>query len=164
MNSADRRGVNIGIKPSQPFPDLRRAPGRLILLQTHDQRLDLDRKLVSMAVGPPRTVGQRLKAAVVVASDDFVAGLARNAELSASSNRAMNFRRSSMGLHTFQGILRSSQKAPLCNPCLRNELSLFSQEGHNGLDYLLGAFLCRALLQALHALEAFYEELLVRGV
>jgi hypothetical protein len=41
----------------------------------------------------------------------------------------MNFNRSSMGLHTFQGILRSPQKAQLCNPCLRNELSPVSQEG-----------------------------------
>src|ERR1700738_2969653 len=42
----------------------------------------------------------------------------------------MNFSRSSMGLHAFQGILHSLQKAPLCNPCLRNELSPLSQEGH----------------------------------
>jgi hypothetical protein len=42
----------------------------------------------------------------------------------------MNLSRSSIGLHAFQGILRSSQKARLCNPCLRNELSPFSQEGH----------------------------------
>jgi hypothetical protein len=42
----------------------------------------------------------------------------------------MNFTRSSMGLHTFQGILRSPQKARLCNPCVRNELSPLSQEGH----------------------------------
>src|SRR6516225_7526152 len=52
---------------------------------------------------------------------------------SPSRSRAMNFRRSSMGLHTFQGILRSPQKARLCNPCLRNELSPLSQEGHNSL-------------------------------
>jgi hypothetical protein len=42
----------------------------------------------------------------------------------------MNFSRSSMGLHAFQGILHSPQKAPLCNPCPRNELSPLSQEGH----------------------------------
>src|SRR6185437_2883409 len=49
---------------------------------------------------------------------------------SPSSSRATNFSRSSMGLHSFQGILLSPQKAQLCNPCLRNELSPFSQEGH----------------------------------
>src|SRR2546430_7810162 len=41
----------------------------------------------------------------------------------------MNFTRSSIWLHSCQGILLSSQKALLCNPCLRNELSPFSQEG-----------------------------------
>ena len=35
-----------------------------------------------------------------------------------------------MGLHAFQGILRSPQKARLCNPCLRYELSPFTQERH----------------------------------
>src|SRR5215470_830796 len=48
---------------------------------------------------------------------------------SPSSSRAMNFSRSSIGLHSFQGILLSLQKAPLCNPCARNELSPLSQEG-----------------------------------
>src|SRR5579859_2570101 len=49
---------------------------------------------------------------------------------SPSKRRAMNFSRSSMGSHTFQGILRSPQKAQLCYPCVRNEVSPFSQEGH----------------------------------
>jgi hypothetical protein len=44
---------------------------------------------------------------------------------------AMNFSRSSMGLHAFQGILRSPQKAQLCNPCLRNEPSPLSEEEHS---------------------------------
>src|SRR5437660_4985109 len=47
----------------------------------------------------------------------------------------MYFRRSSMGLHSCQGILLSLQKALLCNPCLRNELSPFSQEGHARLRF-----------------------------
>src|SRR5216683_2227497 len=45
------------------------------------------------------------------------------------SNRAMNLSRSSMRLHSFQGIFALPQKAQLCNPCLRNEVSPFSQEG-----------------------------------
>jgi hypothetical protein len=32
MHRADRRGVNVGIKPSQPFPYLRRRPMRPFLL------------------------------------------------------------------------------------------------------------------------------------
>jgi hypothetical protein len=34
-----------------------------------------------------------------------------------------------MWLHSFQGTFALPQKARLCNPCLRNELSPFSQEG-----------------------------------
>src|SRR5205823_7403951 len=48
---------------------------------------------------------------------------------SPSSSRAMNFSRSSIGLHSFQGIFALPQKARLCNPCARNELSPLSQEG-----------------------------------
>src|SRR5438045_9507951 len=48
---------------------------------------------------------------------------------SPSSSRATNFSRSSVGSHTFRGILRPPQKAPLCYPCLQNELSPFFQEG-----------------------------------
>src|SRR5215813_345019 len=42
----------------------------------------------------------------------------------------MNFIRSSIGLHSLQGIFALRKKAQLCNPCVRNELSPFSQEGH----------------------------------
>src|SRR5215475_10259488 len=52
---------------------------------------------------------------------------------SPSSSRAMNLSRSSMWLHSFQGIFALPQKARLCNPCLRNELSPFSQEGQKDL-------------------------------
>src|SRR5213596_2739925 len=50
---------------------------------------------------------------------------------SPSSRRATNLSRSSMRLHSFPGTFALPQKAQLCNPCLRNELSPFSQEGHS---------------------------------
>jgi hypothetical protein len=51
----------------------------------------------------------------------------------------MNFSRSSMGLHAFQGILRSRKRPQLCNPCLRNEMSPLSQEGQRSvLDLFAG--------------------------
>src|SRR5262249_35198609 len=52
--------------------------------------------------------------------------------LSPSSSRAMNFSRSSMRLHSFQGTFALPQKTQLCNPCARNELSPLSQEGQHG--------------------------------
>src|SRR5437868_10171926 len=60
----------------------------------------------------------------------------------------MNFSRSSIWLHSCQGILLSSQKAQLCNPCLRNELSPLSQEGHQALSGILG-FLLVTLINAI---------------
>src|SRR5262249_18950500 len=56
---------------------------------------------------------------------------------SPSSSRAMNLSRSSMRLHSFQGTFALPQKARLCNPCLRNELSPIPQEGHVIQDALL---------------------------
>src|SRR6516164_5215520 len=81
----------------------------------------------------------------------------RGAICSPSSSRAMNFSRSSIGLHTFQGILRSPQKAQLCNPCLRNELSPLSQEG----QFLLLSFLALQLflLPRMLASEAIWKRL-----
>src|ERR1700732_3198658 len=52
---------------------------------------------------------------------------------SPSSSRAMNFSRSSIGLHSFQGTFALLAKSPMCNPCARNELSPISQEGHLSL-------------------------------
>jgi len=39
--------------------------------------------------------------------------------------------RSSIWLHSFQGTFALLAKGPVCNPCLRNELSPISQEGHS---------------------------------
>src|ERR1700730_7906318 len=50
---------------------------------------------------------------------------------SPSSSRAINLSRSSIWLHSFQGTFALLAKGPVCNPCLRNELSPVSQEGHN---------------------------------
>ena len=76
MYRADRRGMDIRIKPCQPFPYLRRSPVRELLLAAHDQRLDLNREPVGMSVGPPRAIGQPLQTAAVIAFEDLVAGLA----------------------------------------------------------------------------------------
>jgi len=83
VHGADRGRVHIRIKPSQSFSDLRGSPARLVLLAPHDQRLDLGGQLVGMAVGPARAVGEPLQANLVVASEDLVAGLAGDAELTA---------------------------------------------------------------------------------
>ena len=81
MHCADRRRVDIRIKAPQLVPDLGRAPARLVLLEAHDLGLDLERQLVGLAVGSAGAVGEALQADLVVAREDLVAGLARDAEL-----------------------------------------------------------------------------------
>ena len=60
--------------------------------------------------------------------------------LSPSRARETNFSRSSMGLDTFQSILRPPQMPQLCYPCARNELSPFSQEGQSWVQDFLSPF------------------------
>src|SRR5438309_416223 len=104
VDRADRRLMDVGIKSVKPFADLRRAPGRLLLLQAHDQRLNLKGKLVGLTVGSPGPVCQRFETAVVVTIKKLVTVLREmpnsrhaSAIFSPSKSRAMNFSRSSMG-------------------------------------------------------------------
>jgi hypothetical protein len=83
MHRADRRRVDIRVEAPQLVPDLGRAPTRLVLLEAHDLRLDLEGELVGVAVGPARAIGEAVQADLVIAGEDLVAGLARDAELAA---------------------------------------------------------------------------------
>jgi hypothetical protein len=128
--------MHIRIEPDHPLPDLRRAPAWLVLLQARDQRLDLERQLIGVAIRPPRAVGQPFQADLVVAGEDLVAGLARDAELPAQRRHLLPVQRSGNKPQPFihgptrlPGHLALPQKARLCNPCLRYELSPLSQEG-----------------------------------
>jgi hypothetical protein len=58
---------------------------RLLALAADDQALDLRRQLVGIAHRSPTTVAQRFEAALLVATEDLVAGLARNPELAANA-------------------------------------------------------------------------------
>src|SRR5690349_20891059 len=83
MDRADGGAMDFGIALPQPFPDLGRPPGRFVLLQSDDQRLDLEGKLVGMTVGSTRAICPGFKATAVVALEKLVAGLAGDAELPA---------------------------------------------------------------------------------
>jgi hypothetical protein len=83
VDRTDRRRMDIGIEAGQPLLDLRGAPARLVLLQAHDLRLDLEGQLIGMAVWPARAVGEPFDTDLIVASGDLVAGLTRYAELTA---------------------------------------------------------------------------------
>jgi hypothetical protein len=68
---------------NQELANLARAPMGLLPLEPHDQALDLGRQLVGIAHRAPRSVTQRLKAVLLVAVEDLVAGLARDPEFAA---------------------------------------------------------------------------------
>jgi hypothetical protein len=53
------------------------------MLEADDPRLDRGRQAIRLAEGPTATVGQSREAAIFVAVEDLVAGLARDAELGA---------------------------------------------------------------------------------
>src|SRR6516165_9165221 len=72
-----------GQPPHQELADLARSPMRLLLLESDDQAFDLRRQLVGVANRPPRAIRQGLEPMLLVAIEDLVAGLARDAELPA---------------------------------------------------------------------------------
>ena len=89
MDRTDRRRVHIRIEPSQSFPDLGGSPVRLILLAADNQRLDLGGQLVGVTVRPARAIGEPFQTDIVVAREDLVAGLARDAELPAEPSHLL---------------------------------------------------------------------------
>src|ERR1700745_1016878 len=89
-----------------------------------------------MTVGPARAVGEAFQPDLVVAREDFVAGLAGDAELPEENGHLLAAQKPSNELQSFvhgftrfPGHLALPQKAQLCNPCLRNEMSPLSPEG-----------------------------------
>src|SRR5262245_23292830 len=59
------------------------APAGILTLQADDHRLDRGRQAVRLTEGPAATVGERLEAAIFVAIEDLIPGLAGDAELGA---------------------------------------------------------------------------------
>ena len=84
VNGAFGRQAQIARQPAQEeLSDLTGAPMGLVAFEADDQALDLVGQLVGVADGPAGAVGEGLEAAVVVAPEDLVAGLARDGELAA---------------------------------------------------------------------------------
>jgi hypothetical protein len=83
MHGRDRGRVDVRVEPPQSLTDLRRPPPWIVLLDRDDQAFDLERKLVGVAVGPPRPIGEPLQAHLPVAIEDLVTGLAGDTELPA---------------------------------------------------------------------------------
>src|SRR5262245_45372625 len=83
VDRADRRQVRAGELLPQLFADLGCAPARILPLQAHDRRLDGRRQPIRLPVCAMAPIAEGLHAAVLVAVEDLVAGLAGNPELDA---------------------------------------------------------------------------------
>jgi hypothetical protein len=80
------RNADVAVQSAdQELADLAGTPMRLVTLGCDDQALNLARRLVGVANRPARTVGQGLETVFLIALEDLVAGLARNAERAQTS-------------------------------------------------------------------------------
>ena len=83
MDGTFGRAGNTGEPAQQALPDFASTPAGVLLLYVQDEVFDLERKSVGAAIRASASVGQPLNPAFLVAIEDLVAGLARNAEFPA---------------------------------------------------------------------------------
>jgi hypothetical protein len=77
MHRAFGRNADIAVElADQQLAYLPGAPVRLVLLGSHDHALDRVGQLVGISHRPTSPIGERLKAFILVAVEDLVAGLA----------------------------------------------------------------------------------------
>jgi hypothetical protein len=83
MEGAFGGNRNIGESAQPAFADLTGAPAGVLVLHVEDVVLDLKGELVGVAIGAPAAVDEPVPAALLVAIEELVTGLARDAELAA---------------------------------------------------------------------------------
>ena len=83
MDGAFGRNGDTGEAAAEALADFTSAPAGVLALHVEDVILHLKGKLVGITKGAPTPVGQTFHSATLVATEDLVAGLARDAELSA---------------------------------------------------------------------------------
>ena len=115
MNGTVGRNFNPRKSADQTLANFSSIPGGVLVLQVQDVVLYLEGQLVRVVMGPPASIGEPLNATFLIAVEDLVTGLTRDAELPAqlaiaspASRRATNCILSSIAEHSFQGITPSS--------------------------------------------------------
>src|SRR5437868_9059245 len=83
MDGALGRDGNSGESAQQALANLAGTPARVLALHVQDEVFHLEGKLMGIAVGPSAAVRQPLHPTLLVATEDFVAGLARDPKLPA---------------------------------------------------------------------------------
>src|ERR1700731_1722485 len=124
----------------QELADLAGTPMGLVALGRDDQALDLRRQLVGVANRPARAGGQGLETVFLVALEDLVAGLARNAERATDLAHRFAVQQPSdepQALVHYRTLLprhpRLPRKGERCYPCVRYDLSPMSRAAHVSL-------------------------------
>src|SRR5712671_4822180 len=114
MDGALGRDRNSGESAQEALANLARTPARVLALHVQDEVFHLEGKLIRIAEGPSASVRQPLHPTLLVATKDFVARLARDANslqgsaiCSSASRRATNCSLSSFPEHSFHGITPS---------------------------------------------------------
>src|SRR6267143_560638 len=147
-NGVDRalgRNADVAVQSAdQDLADLAGTPMGLVALGRDDQALDLPRQLVGVANRPARTVGQGLEAVFLVALEDLVAGLARNAERAtdlahrfavqqlSDEPQALVHHRTLLPRHPH--LPRKGRKGERCYPCVRYDLSPMSRAAQRFIE------------------------------
>src|SRR5260370_836907 len=122
----------------QELADPAGTPMGLVALGRDDQAFDLPRQLVGVANRRARAVGQRLETVFLVALEDLVAGLARNAERATALAHRFAVQQPSdepQALVHHRTLLPRHPSLPRkgerCYPCVRYDLSPMSRAAHS---------------------------------
>ena len=132
------RNADVAVQSAdQTLADLTGPPMGFLALGRDDQGLDLLRQLVGVANRPTRTIGQGLQTVFLVALEDLVAGLARNAERATDLAHRFAVQQLSdepQALVHYRTLLprhpHLPRKGERCYPCVRYDLSPMSRAAH----------------------------------
>ena len=127
VDRAHRRRRDHRVLADQLVADLRRAPGRVLLLDAEDRPLDLKRQLVGLPIRGLAAIVEPVEAAFLVAIEDLVAGDPGDAELAAHWRHLLAFQQAGYEAEAFihrftlvPGHLGAPPNAEMCKPCARN--------------------------------------------
>ena len=125
---------NAGEPAHEALAEFARTPSGVLALHIQDEVLHLEGKLIAVAIGATASVGQTLKATMLVAVEDLVAGLAGDPELSAELGHGLAIEAASNELQSFvhhRTLLPRHHSLPIeerkCYPCVRYVLSPMCQ-------------------------------------
>src|SRR6266567_5146804 len=141
MDGALGRDGNSGESAQEALANLAGTPARVLALHVQDEVFHLEGKLIRIAVGPSASVRQPLHPTLLVATEDFVACLARDPKLPAEIRHFLAGWPASHELQPFihhRTLLPRHHSLPKnrrkCHPCVRYDVLPMSQAAHSWID------------------------------